>query len=45
MKTYGGEAVYIHVFLTSAALDGGERSTSRPCRFTPGREEPPVPIG
>jgi hypothetical protein len=30
-------------FLTST-LGGGERSVSRPCRFTPGIE-PPVPIG
>jgi hypothetical protein len=35
MKTYGGVEVLIHVFLTSA-LDGGEWSASRPCRFTPG---------
>jgi hypothetical protein len=27
--------VEIHIFLTSA-LDGGEWSASRPCRFTPG---------
>jgi hypothetical protein len=35
MKTYGGVAVYSHVFLTSA-LVGGEWSASRPERFTPG---------
>jgi hypothetical protein len=35
MKTYGGVDVYIHVFFTSA-LVGGERSASRPSRFTPG---------
>jgi hypothetical protein len=35
MKAYVGVHVYIHIFLTSA-LVGGEWSTSRPCRFTPG---------
>jgi hypothetical protein len=35
MKAYGGVDIYIHVFLTTAAA-GGEWSTSRPCRFTPG---------
>jgi hypothetical protein len=35
MKTYGGMAVQIHAFLTSA-LAGGEWSASRPGRFTPG---------
>jgi hypothetical protein len=35
MKTYGGAAVYTHVFLSSA-LFGGERSASRLDRFTPG---------
>jgi hypothetical protein len=39
MKTYGGVDVYIHTFLTSA-LDGGEWSASRPCRFTPGERAP-----
>jgi hypothetical protein len=29
----------IHIFLTSA-LDGGEWSTSRPGRFTPGERDP-----
>jgi hypothetical protein len=29
----------MHIFLTSA-LDGGEWSTSRPCRFTPGERAP-----
>jgi hypothetical protein len=42
MKAYGGVDVQIHIFLTSA-LVGGEWSTSRPGRFTPGKE-PPVPI-
>jgi hypothetical protein len=37
MKAYGGVDVYIHIFLTSA-LVGGEWSTSRPGRFTPGKE-------
>jgi hypothetical protein len=37
MKAYGGVDVYIHIFLTSA-LVGGEWSASRPCRFTPGKE-------
>jgi hypothetical protein len=35
IKTYWGEEVYLHVFLTSA-LNDGEWSTSRPGRFTPG---------
>jgi hypothetical protein len=36
MKTYGGGVdVSIHVLVTSA-LGGGEWSTSRPGRFTPG---------
>jgi hypothetical protein len=35
MKVYGRVDVYIHIFLTSA-LAGGELSSSRPCRFTPG---------
>jgi hypothetical protein len=35
MKAYGGVDVYFHIFLTSA-LAGGEWSTSRPGRFTPG---------
>jgi hypothetical protein len=34
MKAYGGVDVWIHIFLTSA-LDGGQRSTSRPGRFNP----------
>jgi hypothetical protein len=41
MKAYGGVDVYNHVFLTSA-LVGGERSASRPGRFTP-EERAPVP--
>jgi hypothetical protein len=35
MKAYRRVDVYIHIFLTSS-LAGGERSDSRPCRFTPG---------
>jgi hypothetical protein len=35
MKAYVGVDVEIHIFLTSA-LVGGEWSTSRPGRFTPG---------
>jgi hypothetical protein len=35
MKGYGGEDVYIHIILI-VALVGGEWSTSRPDRFTPG---------
>jgi hypothetical protein len=42
MKTYRGVDVYIHRFLTSE-LVGGEWSASRPCRFTPGKEDP-VPM-
>jgi hypothetical protein len=38
MKTYGGVAVQLHAFLTSA-LRGGEWSVSRPGRFT-SRKEP-----
>jgi hypothetical protein len=34
-----GVDVYIHIFLTSA-LVGGEWSTSRPGRFTPGERAP-----
>jgi hypothetical protein len=41
MKTYGGVDVYINVFLTSA-LVGGEWSTSRPGRFTPGERAPGI---
>jgi hypothetical protein len=33
MKTYGGVEIQLHPFSTSA-LDGGEWSASRPCRFT-----------
>jgi hypothetical protein len=39
MKTYGGVAVQIHVFLTSA-LVGGEWSVLRPGRFTSGERAP-----
>jgi hypothetical protein len=34
MKAYGGVDVEIYIFLASA-LVGGERSASRPGRFTP----------
>jgi hypothetical protein len=37
MKTYGGEHVQIHVFLT-LTLAGSEWSFSRLCRFTPQKE-------
>jgi hypothetical protein len=40
MKAYGEVDVEIHIFLTSA-LVGGERSASRPGRFTP-EERPSV---
>jgi hypothetical protein len=39
MKAYGGVNVSIHIFLISA-FAGGERSASRPGRFTP-RERAP----
>jgi hypothetical protein len=39
MKAYGGEDVWIHIFLTST-LAGGEWSASRPGRFTPGERAP-----
>jgi hypothetical protein len=39
MKAYRGVDVYIHIFLTSA-LVGGEWSTSRLGRFTPGERAP-----
>jgi hypothetical protein len=35
METYGGVDVWIHVLLISA-LDGGDWSSSRTGRFTPG---------
>jgi hypothetical protein len=35
MKVHGGVDVQIHIFLTSALVEG-ERSASRPGRFTPG---------
>jgi hypothetical protein len=41
MKAYGGVDVYIHIFLTSA-LVGGERSASRPGRFTPDGRAPGI---
>jgi hypothetical protein len=37
MKAYGGEDVYIHIFLTSA-LVGGQWSASRTSRFVPGTQ-------
>jgi hypothetical protein len=40
MKTYGEVDVWIHVFLASAALVGGEWSASRPSRFIPGERAP-----
>jgi hypothetical protein len=39
MKTYGEVDVYIHIFLTSALVEG-ERPASRPSRFTPGERAP-----
>jgi hypothetical protein len=39
MDTQGGMEVYIYVFLTSA-LDGGERSASRPGSFTSEETDP-----
>jgi hypothetical protein len=39
MKAYSGMDVWIHIFLTSA-LVGGEWSTSRSGRFTPGERVP-----
>jgi hypothetical protein len=36
---YGRVGVYIHVFLTSALVEG-EWSSSRPNRFTPGEKAP-----
>jgi hypothetical protein len=39
MKAYGGVGVHIQIFFTSA-LAGGEWSTSRPGRFTPGERAP-----
>jgi hypothetical protein len=41
MKTYLGVEVQRHAFLASA-LDGGEWSTSRPSRFTPGERNPGI---
>jgi hypothetical protein len=43
MKAYGGVDVQIQIFLTLAIV-GGEWSTSRPGRLSPGKE-PPAPIG
>jgi hypothetical protein len=43
MKEYGGTDVHIQVSLTSA-LVGGEWSTSRPGRITPGRKIPRYPL-
>jgi len=39
MKAYEEVEIQVHVFLTSA-LDRGEWSASRPCRFTPGERAP-----
>jgi hypothetical protein len=39
MKTYGGVAVWNHIFLTSAPA-AGKWSVSRPCRFTTGERAP-----
>jgi hypothetical protein len=39
MKAYGGMAVKIHVFLTSA-LVGSDWKASRPGRFNPGERAP-----
>jgi len=39
MKAYWGMEVLRHPFLTSG-LEGGEWSTSRPGRFTPGEKSP-----
>jgi hypothetical protein len=39
MKAYEGVNIYIHVFLTLVQI-GGEWSTSRPGRFTPGERAP-----
>jgi hypothetical protein len=39
MKTYGGNDVYFHVFLTSP-LFGDEWLASSLCRFTPGERAP-----
>jgi hypothetical protein len=41
MKIYEGVDVQIHVLLTSV-LVGGERSPSRPGRFTPGERAPDI---
>jgi hypothetical protein len=42
MTVYVGVEIQVHPFLTSV-LDGGERSVSRPGRFTSGKE-PSVPV-
>jgi hypothetical protein len=39
MKTYGGVDVQIHVFLTSALVEG-DWSTLRPGRFTADERDP-----
>jgi hypothetical protein len=44
MKTYGVVEVQLHSFLT-LALDGGEWSASRPCRFTYGERAPAGWVG
>jgi hypothetical protein len=43
MKADGGVDVEIHIFLTSAVVVG-ERSASRPSRFTPGKRGPGTPL-
>jgi hypothetical protein len=42
MKAYGGVALYIHVFLTSALVEG-DWSASRPGRFNSGERAPRAP--
>jgi hypothetical protein len=40
-----GERMYSSYSFTTSALDGGERSASRPGRVLPPGKDPPVPIG
>jgi hypothetical protein len=42
MKAYGGVDMYIHVFLTSTLVRGGQLYA--PAALAP-RKEPPVPMG